>query len=148
MERKLNKALTDWKNRKNRKPLVIRGARQVGKTFLVREFAQQNFQSFVEINFDRTPDKKQLFDSSNIERSLQLLEIEENISVIKKDTLLFFDEVQAAPEVFHFLRYLYEQRPDIPVIAAGSLLEFLLADHNFSMPVGRIDYLHMGPLDF
>ena len=148
MDRKLDKALTDWKNRKNRKPLVVRGARQVGKTFLVRAFSQQNFQTLVEINFDRTPDKKQLFDSSNIERSLQLLEIEENISTITKDTLLFFDEVQSAPEVFHFLRYLYEQRPDIPVIAAGSLLEFLLADHNFSMPVGRIDYLHMGPLDF
>jgi len=102
MERKLDKALTDWKNRKKRKPLVIRGARQVGKTFLVRAFAQQNFQSFVEINFDRTPDKKQLFDSSNVERSLQLLEIEENISTITKDTLLFFDEVQAAPEVFSF----------------------------------------------
>ena len=148
MERKLDKALTDWNNRKNRKPLVIRGARQVGKTFLVRAFARQNFQSFVEINFDRTPDKKQLFDSSNLERSLQLLEIEENISTITKDTLLFFDEVQAAPEVFHFLRYLHEQRPDIPVIAAGSLLEFLLADHDFSMPVGRIEYLHMGPMDF
>ena len=80
--------------------------------------------SFVEINFDRTPDKKKLFESSYVERSLQLLEIEENISTITKDTLLFFDEVQAAPEVFHFLRYLYEQRPDIPVIAAGSLLEF------------------------
>lgn len=148
MERKLDNALTDWKNRKNRKPLVIRGARQVGKTFLVRAFAQKNFKSIVEINFDRTPDKKQLFDSRDVERSLQLLEIEENIQTITKDTLLFFDEIQAAPEVFHFLRYLYEQRPDISVIAAGSLLEFLLADHNFSMPVGRIEYLHMGPLDF
>jgi len=148
MDRKLSKALTNWKNRKNRKPLVIRGARQVGKTFLVRSFAKENFQSFIEINFDRTPDKKQLFDSSNIERSLQLLEIEENSSVITQNTLLFFDEIQAAPEVFHFLRYLYEQRPDIHVIAAGFLLEFLLADHNFSMPVGRIEYLHMGSLDF
>jgi predicted AAA+ superfamily ATPase len=148
MKRKLNSALIDWKTRSNRKPLVIRGARQVGKTYLVRAFAKQNFQNFIEINFDRTPDKKQLFDSSNVERSLQLLEIEENVSAITKNTLLFFDEVQAAPEVFHFLRYLYEERPDIPVIAAGSLLEFLLAEHDFSMPVGRIEYLHMGPLDF
>ncbi|MCK5648900.1 MAG: ATP-binding protein [Gammaproteobacteria bacterium] len=148
MYRKLNNALTDWKNKNSRKPLVIRGARQVGKTFLVRAFAQQHYQSLVEINFDQSPEKKQLFDSNDIDRSLQLLEIEENIKPITKDTLLFFDEVQAAPEVFHFLRYLFEQRPDIPVIAAGSLLEFLLQDHDFSMPVGRIEYLHMGPLDF
>ncbi|MFK5986204.1 MAG: AAA family ATPase [Pseudomonadota bacterium] len=148
MYRKLFNDLAKWKNRTVRKPLVIRGARQVGKTFLVREFAKQYFSSFIEINFDRSPEKNQLFDSSDIERSLKLLEIDEDAAPIDKNTLLFFDEIQAAPDVFHFLRYLFEQRPDIPVIAASSLLEFLLEEHNFSMPVGRIEYLHMGPLDF
>ena len=142
-------ALTDlknWKNQKNRKPLVLRGARQVGKTWLVREFAKEDFDHFIEINFDDTPEQAKLFVKGDVDRCLQLLEMEHNQDIIPGKTLIFLDEIQAAPEILPYLRYFYEKRPDIFVIAAGSLLEFLLSEHDFSMPVGRIEYLHLGPM--
>lgn len=144
------KALTDliaWKKRKHPKPLVIRGARQVGKTWLVREFAQHHFTHLIEINFDKTPNKAQLFTDTHINRCLQFLEIDSGSKIIPGKTLLFFDEIQAAPALLPLLRYFYEDRPDIHIIATGSLLEFLLTEHDFSMPVGRIEYLHLGPMN-
>jgi len=138
--------LKDWKNQKNRKPLVLRGARQVGKTWLVREFAKDEFDHLIEINFDDTPEQAKLFVKGDVDRCLQLLEIEHNQDIIPGKTLIFLDEIQAAPELLPYLRYFYEKRPDIFVIAAGSLLEFLLSEHGFSMPVGRIEYLHLGPM--
>ena len=126
--------------------MVLRGARQVGKTWLVREFARENFSQLVEINFDQTPDQAKLFVKGDVDRCLQLLEIEYETEIIPNETLLFLDEIQAVPEILPYLRYFYEDRPDIFVIAAGSLLEFLLSEHDFSMPVGRIEYLHLGPL--
>jgi len=146
MYRKALSDLIDWKERPSRKPLVIRGARQVGKTWLVRKFAGQ-FDNLVEINFDKNPEKAQLFAGRDIDRSLQLLEIDGDTDIIPGKTLLFLDEIQAAPEMLPLLRYFYEDRADLHVIAAGSLLEFLLADHDFSMPVGRVEYLHLGPMD-
>jgi predicted AAA+ superfamily ATPase len=148
MYRKKMSDLNDWKTRSDRKPLIIRGARQVGKTWLVREFARIHFENFIEINFDKTPNKTQLFKSRDIEKCLQLLEIDTDTEIIPGRTLLFFDEIQAGAEVLPLLRYFFEERPDLHVIAAGSLLEFLLTDHDFSMPVGRVEYLHMGPMDF
>ena len=135
-----------WKIQKNRKPLVLRGARQVGKTWLVREFAKLHFDHLIEINFDQTPEKAQLFVRGHIDRCLQLIEIDYDCKIVPNKTLLFLDEIQAAPDILPYLRYFYENRPDIFVIAAGSLLEFLLSDHDFSMPVGRIEYLHLGPM--
>jgi hypothetical protein len=123
-------ALTDlkgWKNQKNRKPLVLRGARQVGKTWLVREFAKEDFDHLIEINFDDTPEQSKLFVKGDVDRCLQLLEMEHNQDIIPGKTLIFLDEIQAVPEILPYLRYFYEKRPDIFVIAAGSLLEFLLA---------------------
>lgn len=138
--------LVSWKNQQNRKPLVLRGARQVGKTWLVREFARTGFDRLLEINFDETPEQASLFVKGDVDRCLQLLETEYDTEIIPGKTLLFLDEVQAAPDILPYLRYFYEKRPDIYVIAAGSLLEFLLDEHDFSMPVGRIEYLHMGPM--
>jgi predicted AAA+ superfamily ATPase len=138
--------LKDWKIQKNRKPLVLRGARQVGKTWLVREFAKENFDHIIEINFDHTPEQAKLFVKGDVDRCLQLLEMEHNLDIIPGKTLIFLDEIQAVPEILPYLRYFYEKRPDIFVIAAGSLLEFLLSEHDFSMPVGRIEYLHLGPM--
>ncbi len=139
--------LQEWKNRKRRKPLVVRGARQVGKSYLVSSFAARNFSDFVEVNFERDPGMKSLFTGS-AERSIRLLELKLNRKIDLENTLLFFDEIQAAPEVFAKLRYFYEDVPGLNVIAAGSLLEFLLEKHTFSMPVGRIEYLHLGPMTF
>lgn len=107
MKRKAFQDLVDWKNRSGRKPLIIRGARQVGKTWLVREFAGQ-FDNLVEINFDKHPEKAQLFAGRDIKRSLELLQIDANCEIVPGKTLLFFDEIQAAPQMLPLLRYFYE----------------------------------------
>lgn len=148
MYRKQLENLFMWKDRQNRKPLVIRGARQVGKTFLVREFGKEAFKYYIEINFDETPSKAELFQYDDLEVILRYLSIDSQIPVIPGETLIFLDEIQRAPAVFAKLRYFFEKKPDLHIITAGSLLDFVLAEHNFSMPVGRIEYIFMGPLDF
>ena len=139
--------LKEWKIHQSRKPLVIRGARQVGKTFLVREFAGE-FQNYVEINLETDVNISSYFKSSDPKEIVELLSLHYNTTIIPGQTLLFFDEIQNAPELFAKLRYFYELMPGLHVIAAGSLLEFILAEHEFSMPVGRIEYLHLGPMNF
>ncbi|WP_299983273.1 AAA family ATPase [Desulfobacula sp.] len=133
--------------RARRKPLVIRGARQVGKSYLVSMFAEQNFSNFIEINFEKDQEVISLF-SGTPEKIIKLLELRYNKIIDIENTLLFLDEIQAAPEVFAKLRYFYEDLPGLHIIAAGSLLEFILEEHTFSMPVGRIEYLHLGPMTF
>jgi len=140
--------LKTWAARSARKPLVLRGARQVGKSYLVRMLANEVFDSLAEINFEQTPDVASLFKSKHPKRIIPLLESKLNLSIVPGKTLLFLDEIQAAPDVFAVLRYFCEQMPQLHVIAAGSLLEFVLEDHEFSMPVGRIEYLHLGPMTF
>ena len=140
--------LRDWANRQSRKPLVLRGPRQVGKSYLVRMFSRESFETLAEVNFEQMPDAAELFQSKNPKTILAFLESKLNQSIRPGKTLLFLDEIQAAPEVFAALRYFYEQMPSLHVIAAGSLLEFVLEDHTFSMPVGRIEYMHLGPMTF
>lgn len=140
--------LQKWAKRSKRKPLIIRGARQVGKSTLVRQFAKKQKLDLLEINFERNPEFREVFATKNpldIIASLQLL-VGQNIRQGK--TLLFLDEIQAAPEALLALRYFYEEKPRLPVLAAGSLLEFTLAKAQFSMPVGRVEYLHLGPMQF
>ena len=148
MHRKQEKTLIEWKNRSNRKPLVIRGARQVGKTYLVREFAGREYQHYIEINFDETPGKRELFSYDDINKVIQYISLDSGIPVVPGKTLIFLDEIQRAPEIFAKLRYFYEKRNDIHIIAAGSLIDFILEAPTFSMPVGRIEYMYMGPMDF
>lgn len=140
--------LKSWLDRTNRKPLIVRGPRQVGKTFLIREFGREFFDNIVEINFENEPDVSAYFQPADIQKVIQLLETHYKTKIQPGKTLLFLDEIQAAPEVLAKLRYFYEERPDLAVIAAGSLLEFVLADHEFSMPVGRIEYLYLAPMNF
>jgi len=140
--------LKEWKDKPARKPLVVRGARQVGKSYLVRMFAETDFDNLLEIDFERTPDVAELFESKSPERILNFLEARFNVEVSPGKSLLFLDEIQAAPEVFAALRYFHEQLPGLHVIAAGSLLELALEECTFSMPVGRIEYLHLGPMQF
>lgn len=147
MYRSALKYLGEWKLRPRRKPLVIRGARQVGKSYLVSMFAKLNFSNFIEINFEKDSGALSLF-AGTPEKAIKLLELKHNKSIDIKNTLIFLDEIQAAPEVFAKLRYFYEDLPRLHIIAAGSLLEFILEDHTFSMPVGRIEYLHLGPMTF
>jgi hypothetical protein len=148
LKRKELSYLLDWSGRPGRKPLVIRGARQVGKSTLVRQFAEASGLVLLEINFERNPEYLEAFASKDpiqIQATLQLL-TGKKITVGK--TVLFLDEIQAAPEALAALRYFYEEMPALHVLAAGSLLEFTLADAQFSMPVGRIEYLHLGPMQF
>jgi len=140
--------LRDWKSKAGRKPLVIRGARQVGKSFLVQMFGADEFDTLLEVNFEQHADAASLFESKSPQTIVPLLEARFNCDLKPGRGLLFLDEIQAAPEVFSALRYFHEQMPELHVIAAGSLLEFVLEDHSFSMPVGRVEYLHLGPMQF
>ncbi|OGT47062.1 MAG: AAA family ATPase [Gammaproteobacteria bacterium RIFCSPHIGHO2_12_FULL_41_15] len=148
MYRKSFDYLESWLAKKARKPLVIRGARQVGKTWLVRQFAKNMNLTLIEINFEKRPDRADLFESNDPEKILLELSSAFNQLIDPKKCLLFLDEIQAAPLIFSKLRWFAEDCAELPVIAAGSLLEFLLHDHAFSMPVGRITYMYLEPLSF
>lgn len=140
--------LKNWQVRADRKPLIIRGARQVGKSYLVRMFAAECFDQLVEVNFEQDRQMAGYFTNQSPQRIIALLEAALFKPITPGKTLLFLDEIQAAPEVLASLRFFYEQMPQLHIIAAGSLLEFVLAEHTFSMPVGRIEYLHLGPMIF
>ena len=146
MRRLAENTLQRWLAARRRKPLVLRGARQVGKTTLVRRFAAAAGLALCEVNLERHLYLDRVFESLDTGRILRELEALAGTRLDR--AVLFLDEVQATPHALPALRYLYEDRPDLPVVAAGSLLEFILADHGFSMPVGRIQYLHLGPLTF
>jgi len=148
MQRSAMEHLKDWKTRENRKPLVIRGARQVGKSHLVRAFGEQSFESLAEVNLDTDQSVVPYFDRADPLETVRLLELHLGISIEPGKTLLFLDEIQAAPQLLAKLRYFYEKLPGLHVVAAGSLLDFTLEQHDFSMPVGRIEYLHLGPMSF
>lgn len=148
MRRKAIDYLKDWAIASDRKPLVLRGARQVGKTWLVREFAKETKKQIIEINFEDRLAPVSLFNPNDPKEILLNLSSHFNTEINPDNSLLFLDEIQAAPEIFAKLRWFYEKLPELPVIAAGSLLEFLLADHTFSMPVGRISYMYLEPLSF
>lgn len=140
--------IEDWLTRTDRKPLVIRGARQVGKTWLVRHFKHPTRDRVIELNFEKQPQLKSLFSSNNPAAIIENLESSLNTTIDIDRSILFLDEIQAAPEVLAKLRWFYEDCPRLAVVAAGSLLEFVLDKHEFSMPVGRINYLHLEPLSF
>jgi predicted AAA+ superfamily ATPase len=125
----------------------MRGPRQVGKTSLVRFFCQKLKLHLIEVNLELKKSLRQSFCQMDPEQVLKDIQSELGVT-ITKNTLLFIDEIQFVPEAIQGLRYFYELRPDIPVIAAGSLLEFVLSDHEFSMPVGRVEMFYMGPMKF
>ena len=147
MRRSISKHLLDWKNSANRKVLLLRGARQVGKTFVVRELGK-TFQNFVEVNFEIDTDVSRFF-NQNLDpfRICQELSAFYGKPVLDNETLLFFDEIQACPKAISALRFFYENRPNLHVIAAGSLLEFALSDLP-SFGVGRIRSMFMYPMSF
>ncbi len=139
--------LTKWAEKADRKPLVLRGARQVGKTTLVGLFAK-NFKQYLYFNLELAADRKPFEDFTTIDVLVQTLFYEKNLAYAEKEsTLIFIDEIHSLPEALQILRYLYEQQPGIPVIAAGSLLETLF-NANISFPVGRVEYLVVRPVSF
>lgn len=141
--------LSQWLGETNRQPLVLRGARQVGKTWLVRELAKLHGLRLVEINFERAGSEVSgIFRAKDPRAVLRGLELMSGHGIDPGSTLLFLDEIQAMPEILANLRWFAEELPKLAVIAAGSLLDFVLAEHSFSMPVGRIAYLHLEPMTF
>jgi hypothetical protein len=138
--------LSQWVSIKHRKPIIIRGARQVGKSTLVRLLSQQCFLDLIELNFERNPELATLFKSHDPQRIIQLISLQTGKTLQPGRTLLFLDEIQGATEAIVALRYFYEELPELHILAAGSLLEFTLSKAAFSMPVGRIEYLHLGPM--
>ncbi len=148
MKRKQLETLGTWLDGTDRKPLVIRGARQIGKSTLVRLFAEQVERPLMEVNLERYPELNAVFESMSPQQILNQVEALPNTPAVDTGVLLFLDEIQAAPAAIAALRYFYEERRDLPVIAAGSLMEFALTERRLSVPVGRIQYLHMGPMTF
>ena len=147
MRRTILSALKNWKSDANHKVLLVRGARQVGKTYIVRELAK-DFKYFLEVNFEKNPDVIHFFDQ-NLDpvRLCISLSAYYGIPVIDDKTLLFFDEIQSCPKAIQSLRFFYESKPALHVIAAGSLLEFALEDLT-SWGVGRIRSIYMYPMSF
>ncbi len=147
--RNLFDVLRLWYFDSNRKPLILRGARQVGKSYLVRSWAEKNFSSenFLEINFEELAGLKEIFNKDlDIERILDELTLYSGKPLKSGSVFIFFDEVQACPQAIMSLRYFYEKAPHIPIIAAGSLLEFVLQEISF--PVGRTSSLYVRPISF
>ena len=147
MKRFIDRELKKWKESKRRKPLILRGARQVGKTYSLRQFGQDYFDSVALVDLERNPDWHRVFNGNlQAKRICADLEILLKQKIIPKRTLLFIDEIQACPRAITALRYFYEELPDLHVVAAGSLLEFAMKDISF--PVGRVQFLYLHPLCF
>ncbi len=148
LNRSSDSFLKAWYRKKRRKPLVIRGARQVGKSTLVRRFARSNGLILNEINLEQHLYLDKIFQTLDIDIIIKELDALVGRNILAHEAVLFLDEIQATPHAIQALRYFFEIKPELPVISAGSLLEFALADHHFSIPVGRIEYYHLGPMTF
>ncbi|PJB14529.1 MAG: AAA family ATPase [Flavobacteriales bacterium CG_4_9_14_3_um_filter_32_8] len=139
--------LDKWANKKNRKPLVLRGARQVGKTTVINQFAK-NFEQYIYLNLELPSDSKPFQNFNNLENLVQTLFFLKDKEYAKRNkTLLFIDEIQEVPEAFNILRFFYEEMPEIHVIAAGSLLETIF-NNQLKFPVGRVEFLVLHPVSF
>ena len=140
--------LYKWKKSKRRKPLIIEGARQVGKTWLMKEFGSQAYTDTVYINFDSNARMAELFSSDlNTERLIMGIELYAGKKIVPEQTLLIFDEVQEVPRALSSLKYFYENAPQYHIICAGSLLGIALHEGT-SFPVGKVDFLNLYPLSF
>ena len=148
MHRAIEPILKKWKDQKDRLPIILRGARQVGKSFIVEKFGKENFKILLTCNFEFKPELAQCFNNFDPISICSQLEIAFKVRIIPGETLLFLDEIQNCPKAIMALRYFKEKLPQLHVIAAGSLLEFALHDEQFSFPVGRIQFLYLKPLSF
>lgn len=148
MERHATQALIAWKSSRNRKPLILKGARQVGKTWLMKEFGKTYYDNTAYFNFDETDDLRAIFETSkDPHRIVELLSMIADEKILPEKTLIILDEIQECPEALNTLKYFKEKANDYHVIAAGSLLGTLLAQPK-SYPVGMVNLLHLYPLTF
>lgn len=148
MKRRIEAGLLNWKNQKDRKPLIVYGARQVGKTYSIISFGKNNYADYAYFNFEANEELKSIFDR-NLEPSRIVLELGAVLGKrLSGHTLIIFDEIQAAPKALTSLKYFYEQAPEYHIIAAGSLLGVALERENYSFPVGKVNSINMYPMDF
>ncbi|PKM49197.1 MAG: ATPase [Firmicutes bacterium HGW-Firmicutes-7] len=148
MIREAIKDLIRWKNEEHRKPLIIRGARQVGKTWIMKEFGKTHYEKQAYINFDNNERMESLFSGNlDISRIITALQIESGVKIEANNTLIIFDEVQEVPRALTSLKYFCENAPQYHVIAAGSLLGVALHPGT-SFPVGKVDFMDLYPLSF
>lgn len=148
MKRKIVNDLENWKNNPHRKPLIIQGARQVGKTWIMKEFGKTHFENVVYINFESSVRLQQIFsDDFDIQRIISILEIESGQTIQSKTTLILLDEIQEANKGLTALKYFNENAAEYYIIAAGSLLGVSLQKNN-TFPVGKVDFLTLFPMSF
>ena len=148
MQRDLERDLFNWKDRKDRMPLLLRGARQVGKSYIVEAFGKKAFKNIVTVNFEYRPELKQCFSTFDPVEILNKLRLLTGEAIEAEQTLLFLDEIQECPNAIMSLRYFKEKYDRLAVIGAGSLMEFALNSADFKMPVGRVQFIYLEPLSF
>lgn len=147
IDRLIMKELRDWRRRSNRKPLILRGARQVGKTTIVNEFAK-DYSVYLKLNLEKEADKSLFEKYENINDLVLAIHLYNEQKITNSPTLLFIDEIQNSPKAVAMMRYFYEEANHIHVIAAGSLLENMLNTQHISFPVGRVEFMDMRPCSF
>ena len=148
MKREAINQLIEWKNSKRRKPLILQGARQVGKTWLMQEFGKTHYKKTAYVTFDRNENLQKAFtDYTNVKELLTKIEIEAQTKVTADDTLIIFDEIQECPDAITSLKYFQEKMPELHIIVAGSLLG--LSHHNGTgFPVGKVNFMTLYPMSF
>lgn len=148
MERYVMNKLVEWKNKSVRKPLILKGARQVGKTWLMKEFGKRHFKYTAYVNFDNNDKMLEVFEMDyNIDRILMAINIETGVKILPQETLIVFDEIQENPRALAALKYFYENAPEYAVVAAGSLLGVAI-HKGVSFPVGKVDTIEVHPMSF
>ena len=148
IKRNIDQILDQWKHSRVRQPLLIRGARQVGKTYSVTDFGKRAFENIVSVNFEEQPEMSRCFSDLNPKNIIDRLSILKRMTISPGRTLLFLDEIQECPQAITSLRYFLEKMPELHVIGAGSLIEFALHVEEFRMPVGRVQNVYMYPMSF
>ena len=149
MKRKIESYLLNWKNSENRKPLILQGARQVGKTYSTLTFGKKHYKTTVYFNFENNSDLINLFNRDlEPERIIRELSVNSGQSILKGETLIFFDEIQACERALTSLKYFNEKANEYHIIAAGSLLGVAVNREHYSFPVGKVDMKTLYPLDF
>ena len=149
MEREIVSELLKWKNSRNRKPLIIHGARQVGKTYIVKKFGKENYDNLIYVNFETNQElSSQIAESIDAKYVINKLELFFGEKILPEKTLIFFDEIQANERALTSLKYFCEDAPEYHIIAAGSLLGIAINRQNYSFPVGKVQMINMYPLSF
>ena len=149
MKREIINDLINWKESNNRKPLIIHGARQVGKTYIIKQFGKEYYDNFIYVNFETNQEvSSQIADSIDSKYIINKLELFYGEKILPGKTLIFFDEIQANERALTSLKYFYEDAPEYHIIAAGSLLGIAINRESYSFPVGKVKILNMYPLSF